>query len=246
MFPGMDPKLRLAHRLQFHLLPTGVPVEAPVSIAAVLESYCHLSGDLFGWGMRSDGRFLLWMLDVSGHGLETGLVSALVKLVIDSVGKDATVAELLAELNEALLGCVRPGGRELFATGFFIAVASDGSSRFCSAGHPPALVRTADGAIRELSSNALPVGLFPGERFAMEETRIGPDEMLFMYTDGLVELTTRSGEEFGSERLREFLKDRHRKPRELTKRLYRALAEAHDMTQLDDDVSFVAARMREA
>jgi serine phosphatase RsbU (regulator of sigma subunit) len=61
----------------------------------------------------------------------------------------------------------------------------------------------------------------------------------------LVELTTRSGEEFGAERLREFLEDCHREPRELTRRLYRTLAEAHDMTQLDDDVSFVAARMRE-
>jgi hypothetical protein len=46
LFPEMELKLKLAHKLQFHLLPRSVPPEAPVSVAAVLESYRHLSGDL--------------------------------------------------------------------------------------------------------------------------------------------------------------------------------------------------------
>ena len=85
LFPEMDLKLRLAHRLQYHLLPTEVPADAPLSIAAVLESYCHLSGDLFSWDMLPDGNFLIWIVDVAGHGLETGLASAVLKVIIDSL-----------------------------------------------------------------------------------------------------------------------------------------------------------------
>jgi sigma-B regulation protein RsbU (phosphoserine phosphatase) len=245
LFPGMDPKLRLAHRLQYHLLPTGVPGGAPVSIAAVLESYCHLSGDLFGWEMFGEGSFLVWIVDVSGHGLETGLASAVIRVIIDNLGAHGGVDALVGELNEALNRCVRPGGAALFATGVFITLEADGTAVFCSAGHPPALVIGLNGEQRELQPNSRPVGLFSGQRFAIDRTRIAPGETLFLYTDGLIELTIREGEQYGMRRLREFLGKNPGEPRALTEALYREIASMHDMTQLDDDVTFVAARMRE-
>ena len=55
LFPDMEQTLRLAHKLQFHMLPLEAPADSPVKLAAVLESYCHLSGDLFGWEVLSDG-----------------------------------------------------------------------------------------------------------------------------------------------------------------------------------------------
>lgn len=245
LFPGMDLKLRLAHRLQYHLLPAVVPVEAPVSISAVLESYCHLSGDLFGWEMLADGNFLIWILDVSGHGVETGLASAVLKVIMDSLCDQGNVDDRVGELNEALSQCVRPGRRTLFATGFFMTLAADGTARFCSAGHPPVLVTGPERTLRELSSNARPIGLFQDQRYVADETRITPDEALFLYTDGLIELTTRSGEQFGLQRLREFLQGAQGEPRVLTESLYQTISRDHDMAKLDDDVTFVAAQLRE-
>ena len=72
LFPEMDPALRLGHRLQFDLLPRHLPEGSPLRIAAVLESYCHLSGDLLGWRLEEDELFL-WIADVSGHGVRAGL-----------------------------------------------------------------------------------------------------------------------------------------------------------------------------
>jgi sigma-B regulation protein RsbU (phosphoserine phosphatase) len=245
LFPEMDPKLRLAHRLQYALLPKGVPLAAPVSIAAVLESYCHLSGDLFGWEMLTGGDFLIWIVDMSGHGLETGLASALLKVIVDNLRGRDRVDELLGELNEALSSCVRPGGREMFATGLFMTLSADGKAKYCSAGHPPALVTGAKGQPRELVSNSRPVGLFRDQRFAVDETVLAPGETLFLYTDGLTELTTHTGGQFGLPRLREFLTGDVRPPREMTRSLYEDLARNHDMATLNDDVTFVAARMLE-
>jgi len=245
LFPEMDLKLRLAHRLQYHLLPKEIPRDAPVQVSAVLESYCHLSGDLFGWEMTADGELLIWILDMSGHGLETGLASALIHLVIEALCVSCRMDRLMGELNEALYHLTRPCGRTMYATGFFLALGSDGAARYCSAGHLPALVSGAGGTLRELGSTSRPIGLFPGERFQVEQTRIEPSETLFLYTDGLVELTTHSGELFGLDRLRDFLRRPGRGPRDLTGTLFSHISENHDMTQIDDDVTFVAAKVRE-
>jgi sigma-B regulation protein RsbU (phosphoserine phosphatase) len=222
-----------------------MPEEAPVTIAAVLESFCHLSGDLFGWRLRSDGNFLLWIADMSGHGLETGLASAVLKVLIDELSKEGGVEGLAAELNETMIRCVRPGGRMLFATGFFMTLGRDGSATFCSAGHPPALLIGPGRELRELGATSRPIGLFQDQPFRAEQIRLVPGETLFLYTDGLIELTPLEGEQFGPEQLRAFLREPHGDPLALTGSLYESIAAVHDLKKLDDDVTFVAARMLE-
>jgi hypothetical protein len=166
-------------------------------------------------------------------------------LIIDSLRDLGRVDELVNELNDALSRCVRPGGRTLFATGFFMTLAAGGAAEFCSAGHPPALLTGPDREQRELESNSRPIGLFRDQSYVAEETRIEPGQTMFFYTDGLIELTTRAGEPFGLRRLREFLRSAQPEPKALTQSLYREIARDHDMARLDDDVTFVAAQMRE-
>jgi len=242
LFPGMELKLRLAHKLQFHLLPRSVPPDAPVSVAAVLESYCHLSGDLFGWEMLADGRFLIWIVDLSGHGVQAGLASAMLKVIIDNLRERGRVSSLVAELNAALSRCARSDS--LFATGFFLVVGRDGSASFTSAGHPAVLVRDPDGNLRELRSNSGPVGIFPEQRYVAEETRFSEGETLLFYTDGLLEASDDQEREFGTERIRGvLLQDRDNEPEAITSALYKAVAAHQDMAKLDDDITFLAARI---
>ena len=82
LFPGMDEALRLGHAVQYHLLPRELPPDTPVDAAAVLESYCHLSGDLFGWRGEGNGMLTLWLVDVSGHGVRAGFAAVVMKLLL--------------------------------------------------------------------------------------------------------------------------------------------------------------------
>jgi sigma-B regulation protein RsbU (phosphoserine phosphatase) len=245
LFPEMEEKLRLAHYLQYHLLPKQVPEGAPLSIAAVLEAYCHLSGDLFGWRWTRDGEFLIWIVDLAGHGFEIGLSCAVIKAIIDSLEDVESVEDLVGELNDSLMQSVRDEHSTLFATGFFMTLTSDGEARYCSAAHPPALCADREGGLRALDVISKPIGMFRGQRFESRKIRLEPDETLFLYTDGLIELTTRSGEQFGQARLRQFLERAQREPQALTALLYREIARDHDLTSLDDDVTYLAARLRE-
>jgi serine phosphatase RsbU (regulator of sigma subunit) len=241
LFPGMEQKLRLAHKLQFHMLPREVPPNAPVSVAAVLESYCHLSGDLFGWEALADGKFLIWIVDLSGHGVQAGLASAILKFIIDNLRERARVSSLVAELNAALNRCAR--SESLFATGFFLVIGKDGTACYSSAGHPAVLIRGRDGCVRELRSNSGPVGLFPGQRYVAEPTRFSPGDTLLLYTDGLVEAVDAQGREFGIDRVRRVLLDGPDEPEGITGALYQAVAAHQDMAKLDDDITFLAARV---
>lgn len=243
LFPGMETRLRLAHKLQFHMLPRSVPPDAPLSIAAVLESYCHLSGDLFGWETLADGQFLIWIVDVSGHGVRAGLASAILKVLVDHLHQRGHVDSLVAELNGTFGACLREDKGNLFATGFFLVLSGDGSASYASAGHPPMLVRRATGAIEELGSTGLPLGMFPDCRPSATRVGLDPGDMLLLYTDGVVETVGKDGELFGLDRVRTILVPDVDGPRSLTSDLYRAIADHQDMARLNDDVTFVAARM---
>jgi sigma-B regulation protein RsbU (phosphoserine phosphatase) len=243
LFPDMDPSLKLGHKLQFYMLPREVPQGAPVSLAAVLESYCHLSGDMFGWEMLADKRFLIWIVDMAGHGVEAGIASALLKILIDNLRQRGEVGSLVKELNDTFIGCLREDRGSLYSTGFFMVLSSDGAVRYTSAGHPPVLVRRANGDLEELASNGIPVGMFPDSEYVAEEMRLFPNDTLLLYTDGVVETTNRESEFFGLDRLRSHLKESTDEPKSLTDTLYRKIAGYQDMAKLDDDVTFVAARM---
>ncbi|UCF68371.1 MAG: serine/threonine-protein phosphatase [Acidobacteriota bacterium] len=244
LFPDMDLKLRLAHKLQFHLLPRQLPEDAPVSIAACMESYCHLSGDLFGWEILSDGKLLLWILDVSGHGVRAGLASAMLRVVIDNLRQRSRVDALAGELNDVLMACIRPEHETLYITRFFIAIAEDGSSVYTSAGHQPMLVQTIDGDIRALGSNSMPIGMVTGASYRKTACRLAPSETLLLYTDGLLEALNDPENPLEQRRLRTFLGERFETPEALTCALFDLVTRHQDLTQLDDDISFIAARLR--
>ncbi|MDH3214337.1 MAG: serine/threonine-protein phosphatase [Myxococcales bacterium] len=243
LFPKMELNLRLAHELQFELLPRELPPGAPVSIASVLESYCHLSGDLFGWELLSDGTFLIWIVDMSGHGVRAGLTSAVLKLLLGQLRERSRIDELMTSLNRELSGSLKPEHRNIFATAFFLTLSPDGTGVYGSAGHPPMLVRRRSGDIEELESIDRPLGLFDDTEYESRQLHFGTGDTLLLYTDGLVEAEGHDGEFFGLTRLRRLLELEHGAPEQLTAAIYREITARQDIDKLEDDVTFLAAKI---
>jgi sigma-B regulation protein RsbU (phosphoserine phosphatase) len=240
LFPGMDLKLRLAHELQYRLLPQTLPPESPVTISAVLESYCHLSGDLFGWETLRDGKLLIWIADMAGHGLRAGLGSAVLRILVGSLRERGRVSLLLDELNHALSNCIRPDYDGLYATVFFMALDHDGRGVYSSAAHPATLLRRSGGEIEELRSLDRPMGLFADTTYRSRDIQLHPGDRILLYTDGLVEAEGFDNETFGIERLRGLLGRTAGGPRELTRAIYDEIAGRQDVDKLEDDVTFLA------
>jgi serine phosphatase RsbU (regulator of sigma subunit) len=193
-------ELEVARELQRELLPIEAPEIDGYSFAFSYRTANTIGGDYYDFFQIEDGRWALITGDASGHGIAAGLVMAIagsaLKLGFD---RDSDPVAVTRVVNRALC---RTGGSRAFMTLFCgVLEPATGRLRFVCAGHPFPLLRRAGGEIFELGKGCLPLGI----RFELEleahEVEIAPGDALTLYTDGVVETVSPSGETFGFERL---------------------------------------------
>jgi serine phosphatase RsbU (regulator of sigma subunit) len=244
LFPGMDEALRLGHAVQYHLLPRELPPDTPVDAAAALESYCHLSGDLFGWRGDSDGKLTLWLIDVSGHGLRAGFAAVVMNLLLAEMDPGLPLTEIPRQLENRFQAVRNPEDSVfLYATGAFLRIANDGGIDYVSAGHQPLLLCREDGSVESLDATGMPIALIAGNPWEGRATRLAEGDTLLLYSDGLVELRNDVGEEFGGDRVADVLRRGGPAP-EIADNLLRAIEDFHDLERLDDDLSMIVLQRR--
>jgi len=247
LFPEMEATLRLGHLVQFHSLPRELPDGAPVAVAALLESYCHLSGDLFGWRETGDGGLLLWLADASGHGVRAGFAAVVLRLLLDELPPNLPLPTLVGELERRFVAARNPCDRRpLYATGVFLRFTPEGGASYLSAGHPPILLREAAGGVREYGPTCPPIGLLPPSTGTERPLALERDDLLLLCTDGLVEAGDAAGSPFGGERLRGELAAASGGPATVAAAVYAAVARHHDLTRLDDDLTFLVVARSDA
>ena len=202
-------ELALAREIQQAFLPSHFrPLEmGAYELYARVDPAREVSGDLYDFFPQPDGRLALFLGDVSGKGMPAALFTIAVRtLVRHLAGSVATPAQMLESLNSAL---VADNPTALFVT---LAHATydvhTGEVVVVSGGHPPPLLRRADGRV-------VPVDVLTSTMLAYapfdrppQETRLTlqQGETLIFFTDGLTEAFTPDRKTmFGSERLQEAL-----------------------------------------
>lgn len=245
LFPELDEALRLGHRVQYQLLPRELPSDAPVEVTTLLESYCHLSGDVFGWREGSTGALTLWLMDVSGHGVEAGLAAVVWKLLVDEADPDLPVVELADRLERRFDELRNPDDRRCrYATAVMLRISATGGAEYLSAGHPPMLLRRAEGHVEELEATGHPLALLPEGRRESRPVDLRPGDLVLLGTDGLLDAGEMQGEAFGVGRVRGLLGEEVTSLPELAERLYHEVERHADVERLDDDLSFLLVRRK--
>jgi sigma-B regulation protein RsbU (phosphoserine phosphatase) len=230
--------------VQYHLLPRGLPPDTPVDAAAVLESYCHLSGDLFGWRGEGDGTLTLWLIDVSGHGVRSGFAAVVMKLLLAEMAPGLPLTEIPRQLENRFEAVRNPDDSMfLYATGAFLRIAENGAIQYVSAGHQPLLLCRENGSVESLDATGMPIALLPGGIWEGGETRLAPGDTLLLFSDGLVELRNDVKEEFGVDRVADVLR-RGGAAQEIGDNLLQAIEDFHDLERLDDDLSLIVLQRR--
>lgn len=219
----------------------GITAEAVYSSATATASVGGDFYDLIGLPGR---RACVIMGDVSGKGVEAASVSAAVKTALGAYAWEGLApARMVRSLNEFLLGFSR---LETFATLFVgIIDLADGTVRYCSAGHPPAIHVNADASeILTLDVQSGVVGAFHDIAYQDGVTRFSPGDVLLLYTDGTTEARDPSGAFFGEEGLRDAVMRESAADRPFEGFVGRLLASLDAFTgnRLEDDVAMVALR----
>jgi serine phosphatase RsbU (regulator of sigma subunit) len=162
-----------------------------------------VGGDFYDVFELEDDRVGVMIGDISGKGLDAAVLTSLLKntLRAHTAERDKSPATILHLTNEVVYRATRI---EQFATVFFgILDRSDGAFVYANAGHTAgAIVRNQ--AAQRLVATGPVIGAFRDVSYHDQEVRLGPDEVLFLYTDGLTE-ARREGEQLGEERLFEWL-----------------------------------------
>jgi GAF domain-containing protein len=189
---------RIARALTLGFVPELLPDVAGYETGLLYAPAANepTGGDVYGaWGLPG-GEVAVLVGDVAGKGVETAALSAMVRFFIEARSWDSARPSVVLEQANAMLLSRLP--RDTFVTAFF-GLLTPGRLVYCNAGHLPPL-HVAGGLARSLEGHGLPLGIDESPGYAEGELRLAPGELVFAYTDGLIE-ARRAGEMYGVERI---------------------------------------------
>ena len=239
-------ELTIARQVQARLFPQSRPALGSLDYAGVCFPAHAVGGDYYDFLTLGPDRLGLVIGDVMGKGMAAALLMANLQANLRSqVAFAVDTGRLLQSVNH--LFCENsPEGA--FASLFFADYHdATGALRYVNCGHLCALVLRRDGTLDRLAATSTVLGLFRQWECSVGESRLDPDDLLALYTDGVTEAFDDAGEEFGEERLVDALR-RHgdRAPESLLSFLVDEVRSFSPHEQHDDLTLIVARRRGEA
>ncbi len=201
---SLEAELELAQKVQKALLPQEAPQVPGWELAAFSQPASIVGGDYFDFLRFRDGATALIIADVMGKGMPASMLMASLQAYLrvilpESTGPD----EVLHRLNHLFCHNIRLTK--------FVSVAiirldlETGALSYANAGHHPPFIlrqgRDGDFVTCPLPPTGAAIGLVEGAVFAVRSDVLQKNDQLVLYTDGVVEASNESKEEFGEERL---------------------------------------------
>ncbi len=259
-------ELAVAREIQLSLLPDASTPVPGFGVATFSDAARSVGGDYYDFVPQPDGSTLAVIGDVSGKGIAAALYMVKVQTLLQLLARECIdPCELLVRLNSHLYPELR---RDHFLTMALLKLFPDGRIQFCRAGHAPALL--CDGRKARcfwLEPKGAAIGLVPpngsvedaaharrvrgGQRhlpqfeqmLEVEERLLKPDDLLLLFTDGVVETFNGHRQEFGEDRLKKLLlRHRHDTPAQVKSAILEELASFRAGGELWDDITFVVLK----
>jgi PAS domain S-box-containing protein len=246
--------LQAAARIQASFLPPREPDVPGVAVAWEVIPCDELAGDTINVHCLSDRYTVFYVLDVSGHGVQASLLSVTLNhLLSPETGRDNGVASMPGEsekLSAALpievLNYLNrrfpfdPEIRQYFTIAYGVLDSHTNTFRFIAAGHPPPLYIPAGAAPEFQVLSNFPIGIMKDPSFREGSIQMRSGDRVYLYSDGLVEVSNAGGEHFGDERLAEELNRLSAKPlKSGLSSLVQRLRDWSGEDNLEDDVSIL-------
>ncbi len=239
----MDFEMGLARKVQHALMPRPPKPRGVLRIAVRYTPANQLGGDVYDFYRLENNRLGILVADVSGHGVNSAMLSGMVKALAAPLSIAVLEpGELLAGLDVATEQYFPEG---YFCTGFYlIADEETGLVRYAGVGHPPGIIIGPRGP-RTLQSNPGMLGIGMVDGTAGDTERLEPGESLVIYTDGLTDAMDPCDVLFGEERLKTVLQSHHgADPTEILNQVGDALDRHTAPGRPADDINIIVLQHR--
>jgi sigma-B regulation protein RsbU (phosphoserine phosphatase) len=218
----LDADLRAAADIQSSLIPRSSPDVNSLDMAWRFVPCSTIGGDIFNVVPLDDDHLAIYVVDVSGHGVPAAMVTVSVAqsltqhagIVIEPRSRrveDGAPSVIRAPSNVLeLLDEEFPMDRfdKYFTMVYMVLNTKTGVVRYCNAAHPQPIVLRRGGRVELMEAGGTIVGLGGVMPYDEGELVLEYGDRIFMFTDGIAEFTSESGEEYGEQRLAELLCDR--------------------------------------
>jgi serine phosphatase RsbU (regulator of sigma subunit) len=238
---AVEHDLQVARSIQQSLLPKERPQIAGFDIAGWNQPADDTGGDYFDWKTQGDGKLVVSLADVTGHGIGPALVAAICHAYArSSFGMEHGLMEAFEHINKALSGDLQTGRFITFVAA--VCVPDSPDLHLLSAGHGPLFIysRSEDRFI-DVQPQAVPFGILPFFRSdPPAQLRLGSGDLVLLPTDGFFEWENDQGEQFGVERMEKVIRaSRELAPPEIIAQLYDAVIRFSNGTKQQDDLTAV-------
>jgi serine phosphatase RsbU (regulator of sigma subunit) len=217
---------------------------AAADIEAVNQPASHISGDFYNWFDLADGRTVVTIGDVTGHGMAAAFFMATTQLLVrTTMQRVADPGRCLTEVNQLL--CQQGYSGQFVTIMVIVLDPANGVMEIASAGQGGPLVGRDDGSFETLPVQpqlvlAVEEDLdYPTERYPLEG-----GACMLLYTDGATDVLSPTGERFSLEALRRGLAGRFDTARSLLDAAVEAIDTFRGGTELTDDLTLVAVQVR--
>jgi sigma-B regulation protein RsbU (phosphoserine phosphatase) len=199
----MEEDIRMAREIQQAILPQQYPTfprDAEPADSAL--RFCHryfpsgtVGGDFYTVVALSDTKAGMFVCDVMGHGVQSALVTAMLRALVEELTPTVTdPGQLLGQMNRDLRAILKQTGNPMFTTAFYlVADLATGRMRYGNAGHPKQMVvRRRTGGVEYLPQPGgkarPPLGLVDDSTYPTAEQELEAGDRVILYTDGLYEV----------------------------------------------------------
>ncbi|MFH1691668.1 MAG: SpoIIE family protein phosphatase [Candidatus Omnitrophota bacterium] len=201
----MESELNIAHDIQMSIVPRVFPAfsdRTEFDIYAVLSPAKKVGGDYYDFFMIDDDRLCFVIADVSDKGVPAALFMAMTKSLIKATaGVISEPGKILAGANKQIC---QENDLGMFITVFCgVLNIKTGELTFVNAGHNPPLIIRGNKEVEFLvGAKSGAIGISEDKPFKQEKITLRPQDVLYMYTDGVTEAFNEKQEQFSEERLK--------------------------------------------
>jgi sigma-B regulation protein RsbU (phosphoserine phosphatase) len=240
----MEDELLIAKGIQRGLLPAQLPAIPGCDIAAINISSKQVGGDYYDIIQLDTHRYVIAIGDVSGKGTPASLLMANLQATIRAlVPLGLPLSELTRRVNDLL--CENTGSERFITFFWCILDMKQKSLQYVSAGHNPPLVIHKDGSIDLLEKGGLILGIVRSVPYEEGLVALEKDDVIVLYTDGVTEAMSATGEEWGEANLEAVAKKYLTEPSEkIISSVVEAVKEHSKDTVQSDDITMVVLKIR--
>lgn len=235
----IDDEMKMAERVQVTMVPRGtnLPVVKGLEFGTLFKPMEIIGGDIYDIIRIDHTHYGFLIADVSGHGVPSALVTAMLKTTYAYNAKPGRkISDITRSVNEEMFKLI--GDVEQYFTAFFgIMDLENRIFSFSNTGHHPVLMyRPATGEVTALTTEGIIGGKFTNVDFKQDEQPFDTGDSFLFYTDGILEAMNADEEHYGNQRLKDFMRiQRHLKADEFVQALYTDLEIYCEGAPADDD-----------